>query len=150
MANEEILPFWKQKSFKEMTKAEWESLCDGCGQCCLHKLQDEETGEILYTAVVCRFLAMHACRCKVYEERSVRVPTCITLTPENISQINWMPKTCAYRLLAEGKDLPHWHPLVSGNPDSVHNAGISVRGRVISERGVDMDHLEEFIVDWLD
>jgi uncharacterized cysteine cluster protein YcgN (CxxCxxCC family) len=150
MPSVETVPFWKRKTFGEMTPSEWESLCDGCGRCCLLKLQDEDASEILYTAVVCRFLAMHLCRCKVYEQRSQRVPTCVALTPENVAEIKWMPKTCAYRLLAEGKELDRWHPLVSGSPESVHNAGISVRGKVISERGVDMDHLEEFIVDWLD
>ncbi len=150
MPDETGLPFWKRKSFSEMTREEWESLCDGCARCCMLKLQDEDTDEIIDTAVVCRFLAMHACQCKVYGQRSQRVPTCVTLTPENIKEIKWMPKTCAYRLLAEGKDLAWWHPLVSGNRESVHSAGISVRGKVISERGVDLEHLEDYAIDGLD
>lgn len=150
MAVQEELPFWKTKSLSEMTREEWESLCDGCGRCCLHKLQDEDTDEVYYTNVVCRFMAMHQCRCKVYEKRSQLVPTCITLTPANVAEIKWMPKTCAYRLILEGKNLEWWHPLVSGSPETVHTAGISLRGKAISERGVDLDQLENYVLDWLE
>ncbi len=140
------VPFWKGKTLTEMTREEWESLCDGCARCCLAKLEDEDTGEIAYTNVACRLLDHETCRCTKYSKRSLFVPDCITLTPDNVSRLHWMPSTCAYRLLAEGKDLPVWHPLVSGDPDSVHYAGISVRGRAVSERrAID---LEDYIVTW--
>ncbi len=139
-------PFWKAKRLEELTRDEWESLCDGCAKCCLAKLEDEDTGEIAYTNVACRLLDLGTCRCTNYPERARFVPDCITLTPENVSQLRWMPSTCAYRLLAEGRDLPDWHPLVSGDPDSVHRVGISVRGRVVPERqAVD---LEDYVVTW--
>lgn len=139
-------PFWKRKTLAEMTREEWESLCDGCARCCLAKLEDEDTGEIAYTNVACRLLDHESCRCTKYAQRSRFVPDCITLTPENVGQLRWMPSTCAYRLLTEGKDLPDWHPLVSGTPESVHWAGISVRGRIVSERkAID---LEDYIVTW--
>ncbi len=150
MEAEKTNPFWKYKPFAEMTHEEWESLCDGCALCCLFKLEDEDTGEIYYTSVACRFLAMHRCECKIYPERSQRVPTCVVLTPDNVGKIPWMPPTCAYRLLAEGKDLPWWHPLVSGSKETVHTAGKSARSRAISERGVDLDKLENYVVDWMD
>lgn len=139
-------PFWKSKRFDEMTRDEWESLCDGCAKCCLAKLEDENTGEIAYTNVACRLLNLSNCRCTEYAERSRFVSDCITLTPENISTLRWMPSTCAYRLVAEGKDLPAWHPLVGGDPNSVHRIGISVRGRAVPE-GTVLD-LEDHIVTW--
>lgn len=139
-------PFWREKSLQDMTQAEWESLCDGCAKCCLEKLEDVETGEISYTNVACRLLDCDVCRCTNYAERQKFVPDCVMLTPKNIPQLHWMPSTCAYRLLSEGKDLPHWHPLVSGDPNSVHQAGISVRGRVISEGSA--GDLEDHIVAW--
>jgi len=141
------LPFWKRKKLEEMTPGEWESLCDGCGRCCLFKLQDEETGEIYYTNVVCRLLDRYHCRCQAYSERTRLVPTCLVVTPELARTAGWLPETCAYRLLAEGKDLYWWHPLVSGTPKSVHTAGISVRRKTIPERSADMNHLEAYIVD---
>jgi uncharacterized cysteine cluster protein YcgN (CxxCxxCC family) len=121
-------PFWKRKSLSEMTDEEWESLCDGCGKCCLAKLEDEDTGEICWTSIGCRLFDGENCRCKDYENRFSLVPDCVRLTPENAGKISWLPKTCAYRLLANGRDLPDWHPLVTGDPDSVHGAGISVKG----------------------
>lgn len=127
-------PFWRRKTLAEMTTAEWESLCDGCAKCCLAKLEDIDTGELHWTNVACRLLDLGTCRCSRYAERARLVSDCVQVTADNIEDLFWMPSTCAYRLLAEGKDLPHWHPLVSGDPDSVHRAGISVRGRVISER----------------
>ncbi|TNE42559.1 MAG: YcgN family cysteine cluster protein [Alphaproteobacteria bacterium] len=141
-------PFWKSKSLTEMTHAEWESLCDGCARCCLLKLEDEDTGEIIFTNVACHLLDQETCRCTNYAKRSKLVPTCIKVTAENAAALAWMPPTCAYRLLAEGKDLFPWHPLVSGDPESVHKAGISVRGRVVSEEGIDEEDLEDYQADW--
>ncbi len=143
------LPFWKRKKLTEMTPEEWESLCDGCARCCLIKLQDEDSSEIFYTNVACRLLDRHHCRCKAYDQRTRLIPACLVVTPELATRAKWLPETCAYRLLAEGKDLLWWHPLVSGTPKSVHTAGISVRGKAISERGVDQDRLEDYVVDWL-
>ncbi len=123
-------PFWKTKPLEAMSPAEWESLCDGCGKCCLAKLEDEDTGDIHWTSVACRLFDAGACRCSDYAGRLKRVRDCVRLTPENVRTLTWLPATCAYRLVAEGKDLAWWHPLVSGNPETVHEAGISVRGRV--------------------
>jgi hypothetical protein len=116
-----------------MSQEEWESLCDHCGKCCLHKLEDAETGELFYTNVACRLLDLKNCRCTRYAERTRLVPDCLRLNPENVRQLDWLPATCAYRLLAQGQDLPHWHPLVSGNARSVHRAGVSVRCWAVSE-----------------
>jgi uncharacterized protein len=140
-------PFWQRKRLDQMTKAEWESLCDGCGKCCLHKLEDEDTEEIFYTNVACKLLDLKTCQCANYAKRKTLVPDCIQLSPANIGNMGWMPKTCAYRLLDEGKDLPAWHPLRTGDPKSVHTAGISWRGKLISEVEVDIDNLEPFIVE---
>ena len=139
-------PFWKTKRLEDMTRAEWESLCDGCGRCCLHKLRDEETNELAFTNVACHLLDLKSCQCGDYKHRQARVPDCVSLTAKEVRQIDWLPPTCAYRRVAEGKDLAWWHPLVSGDPDTVHTAGISVRGRAINERGAGM--LEGHIVDW--
>ena len=139
--------FWKEKPLDALSPAEWEALCDGCAQCCLIKFEDEETGRIYHTNVVCELLEIHACRCTRYAERSTLVPTCLTLTPELIPTLSWMPPTCAYRLLAEGKDLPPWHPLVSGDPRSVHQAGISVRNKVVSARNIDEADLSDYVID---
>lgn len=127
-------PFWKRKALADMSPGEWESLCDGCAKCCLHKVEDEETGEIFETNVACRLLDLGTLRCRNYRNRARLVPDCAVLDPQNIHMLSWMPETCAYRLLAEGKDLPAWHPLVSGRAESVAEAGISVRGKVVSER----------------
>lgn len=137
-------PFWQRKSLGEMTREEWESLCDGCARCCLHKLEDEDTGEIAYTNVTCRLLDLKTCRCTRYAERKRLVPDCIVLDTEVVHQLSWMPTTCAYRLIAEGKDLPWWHPLVSGDPETVRTAGISVSGFAISER--DAGDLHDHII----
>jgi uncharacterized cysteine cluster protein YcgN (CxxCxxCC family) len=138
--------FWKTKALSRLTPEEWESLCDGCGKCCLEKLEDEDTGEIAFTEVACRLLDLESCRCRNYVERRRFVPDCMPLTPRNVRTLHWMPSTCAYRLMVEGKDLPDWHPLISGDPDSVHEAGQSVRGRAISEK--DAGDLEDHVVDW--
>lgn len=116
-----------------MSPEEWESLCDGCGKCCLHKLEDEEDGRYFFTNVACRLLDLGSCHCKDYENRRRHVPDCVRLTPDAVGNLGWLPSTCAYRLLAEDKPLPWWHPLVSGDPATVHQAGISVRGRAIPE-----------------
>lgn len=126
-------PFWETKSLSEMTVAEWESLCDGCGLCCLIRFEDEDTGEIIPTRVSCRLFDGDLCRCSNYAGRRQYVPDCIKLTPHNIDDLMWMPKSCAYRRLHEGKNLPDWHPLITGDPDSVHKAGVSVRGQTVSE-----------------
>ena len=146
-------PFWERKTLAEMTPAEWESLCDGCGLCCVVRFEDELTGEITPTRVHCKLFDPHACRCRDYENRKAHVPDCIKLTPGNVDDLNWMPKSCAYRRLNEGKPLPRWHHLITGDPESVHRAGVSVRGQTISELVLDdpEDALDfeapEFLVD---
>ncbi len=140
--------FWERKPLSEMTRAEWESLCDGCGKCCLVKLQDADTDEISYTDVACKLLDCDSCRCSDYPNRKKIVPDCVVLSVKLVSHLQWMPSTCAYRLLKEGKPLHWWHPLVSGDPDTVHEAGLSVRGRAISETVVADEELLEHIVDW--
>lgn len=141
-------PFWESKSLADMTRQEWESLCDGCARCCLVKLEDDDDGSIHYTNVVCDLLDLESCRCARYESRSKLVPECVVVTPDVLDQLHWMPSTCAYRLLWEGKTLPDWHPLVSGDPESIHLAGISVRGRVYKLCEVDEAELQGYIVSW--
>jgi uncharacterized cysteine cluster protein YcgN (CxxCxxCC family) len=139
-------PFWQTKSLSEMTRAEWESLCDGCGRCCLHKLRYEETGDLAFTNVACRLLDLKSCRCGDYANRRKHVPDCVQLSPAALREIDWLPPSCAYRRLAEGRDLAWWHPLVSGDPETVHKAGISVRGRAISEKQA--GPLDHHLADW--
>ena len=141
-------PFWQSKRLDEMTPAEWESLCDGCGRCCLLKLMDEESEAVDYTDVACRLLDLGSCRCTDYANRRRRVRDCVQLTPARLAELSWMPSTCAYRLLHEGRALYWWHPLVSGDPATVVAAGISVAGRVVSERQVRDEELEDHIVSW--
>jgi hypothetical protein len=126
-------PFWEHVPLEAMSTAQWESLCDGCGKCCVTKYEDEDTGDIHYTDVACRLFDQDQCRCTDYAHRSARIPDCVTLTIETLAAPGWLPQTCAYRLLAEGKPLPDWHPLVCGDPNAVHRAGESVRGRVECE-----------------
>jgi len=145
----ELLPFWRRKTLEDMSSSEWESLCDGCARCCLVKLEDEDTGDIHFTDIGCTLLDSGSCRCRDYRRRKQRVSDCVKLTPEAVRTLSWLPVTCAYRLVAEGKDLPDWHPLVSGSPDSVHEAGVSVRGRVIaSEDDLEQELWPERIVEW--
>jgi uncharacterized cysteine cluster protein YcgN (CxxCxxCC family) len=139
------MTFWREKSMRDMSRQEWESLCDGCGKCCVHKLEDEETGEMLPTNVACRLLDRRTGRCKDYRNRKAHVPECVRLTPEKILDLDWLPSTCAYLLLAEGKDLYDWHPLISGDPESVHAAGQSVRGWTVSED--DAGDFEHHLID---
>ena len=143
-------PFWARKSLEEMTPEEWESLCDGCGRCCLNKLWDPESRRVRFTAVSCRLLDRGTCRCRDYPNRVKQVPECVVLSPEEVDDPALLPRSCAYRRLAEGRSLATWHPLVSGSRESVHEAGISVRCKVISEEWVHPDDLEEHIVDWFD
>ncbi len=140
-------PFWKTKPLGEMTAAEWESLCDGCGRCCLLKLEDEDTGETYLTRLACSLLDTDRCRCRDYEHRFARMPDCLSLDPEKVRTLSWLPSTCAYRRVEEGRDLDWWHPLISGSPETVHEAGISVRGWVLSEADVPADELYRFIID---
>ncbi len=137
--------FWEDKSLGQMSRAEWESLCDGCGKCCIHKLEDEDTGEIHTTNVACRLLDRRSGLCSDYRNRRAYVPECVRLTPAKLRELDWLPSTCAYRLLDEGKPLPDWHPLVSGDPEAVHRVGQSVRGWTVSE--TDVGDLELHIVD---
>ena len=125
--------FWKRKSLAEMSKSEWESLCDGCALCCLQKLEDEETGDVYFTDVACRLLDTDTCRCTDYPARAKKVATCLVLSADEPEALHWLPGSCAYRLLAEGNDLPEWHPLRTGDPNTVHEAGISAKGKAVSE-----------------
>lgn len=139
-------PFWESTPLAQMTPEQWESLCDGCGRCCLEKFQDAKTGKVDYAWVACFLLDTRTCRCSDYGLRQMLVPDCLQLTPDTVGKLRWLPKTCAYRLLAEGKPLSGWHPLVSGDPDSVHTAGISVRDKAISAAHIHPDELENFLI----
>ncbi|WP_084144038.1 YcgN family cysteine cluster protein [Methylocapsa acidiphila] len=142
-------PFWTEKTLDALSAAEWESLCDGCGRCCLVKLEDEDNGEIYFTDIACKLFDAETCRCADYAQRRRRVRDCIRLTPDAVRSLSWLPPTCAYRLVAEGRDLPWWHPLVSGSPMSVHEAGVSVQGRVAaSESDVQLQDYPDYIVSW--
>ncbi|MDH3973214.1 MAG: YcgN family cysteine cluster protein [Deltaproteobacteria bacterium] len=141
--------FWKNKSLSQLTHEEWEALCDGCGLCCLNKIEDDESGEYLYTNVACSLLDHEKRRCFDYEGRSILKNDCLRLTAENIEEVPWLPSTCAYRLVKEGKDLPWWHPLISGTRQSLNEAGIGYREKLICEKGIDAEILSEYVVDWV-
>ena len=142
-------PFWRTKSLADMSRSEWESLCDGCARCCLIKLEDEDTSRIYYTDVGCRLLDKKTCRCTDYAHRKRRVPDCLQITPKRARTWGWLPPTCAYRLVAEGRELYWWHPLVSGDPATVHQAGVSVRGRLAGSEGeIKRPAFEGHIVNW--
>jgi uncharacterized cysteine cluster protein YcgN (CxxCxxCC family) len=143
-----LQPFWQRKKLAEMTVDEWERLCDGCGRCCLKKLQDEATGRIAYTDVACKLLDRDRCRCRRYQSRHALVPDCVALRTDERA-FDWLPSTCAYRKLAAGKPLEWWHPLVSGDPETVHRAGISVRGRTLAEADVAVDDLDTRVIRWI-
>ncbi len=145
-----VKPFWKQKTLSQMNTGEWESICDGCGKCCLHKLQDDDTEEVFYTNIACRYLNHEDATCGDYANRASLVPECITLTVDELDQFHWLPNSCSYRLLAEARDLPPWHHLISGDRDAVHAAGASVCGRVVAEERVEEDDYEEHIIHWVE
>ena len=146
-----VKPFWEHKTLNEMSKDEWESLCDGCGRCCVVKLADEDTGDVFPTSVVCRLFNPDTCRCTRYAERHRLVPDCVRLDSETVHDYDWLPSSCAYRRLAEGRGLAWWHPLVSRDAKTVIDAGISVYGNVIPEQAVHPDEpLEEYVVRWVE
>lgn len=144
-ANQQPRPFWETVPLERMTRKEWESLCDGCGKCCVHKLEDEETNEIFHTNVACRLLNVKTAMCSDYANRKAHVPECVRLTPAKLDEIEWLPDSCAYLRVRRGQGLAEWHPLVSGDPDSVRKVGISVAGKVISE--LDAGDLENHIIE---
>ncbi len=137
--------FWEQFPLEQLATEEWEALCDGCARCCLQKLEDEESGEVFYTAIACHLLDLEQCRCSDYPNRSRNVPNCVQLTPDKTEAFHWLPQTCSYRLVHEGRSLPEWHPLLSGSRESMHEAGISIRSFAMLERG-DED-LEAYLLD---
>ena len=145
-----VTPFWEVKALDAMTDTEWESLCDGCGQCCLHKLVNDKTADVFYTRVACKLLDDETGRCKHYARRLKEVDDCLDVRGMNATELAWMPRSCAYRRLAEGKSLPLWHPLITGDPLSTAHAGMAVAGRTISETTADLDHLEAEIIEWVD
>ncbi len=143
-----MINFWQQP-LSELNPQQWEQLCDGCGRCCVHKLEDEDSGQVHYTNVSCAYLDAEKCACSDYANRLKNVPECASLDVGKIDQFSWLPATCAYRLLAEGQPLPAWHHLLSGSKDSVHSAGISVKNKVISDKYIHPDDMEEYIVKWI-
>jgi len=148
MSDNSKLPFWKTKNMAEMSPSEWESLCDNCGKCCCIRLEDEVTGDIYITDVACKLFDPASCKCTDYANRSQKVPDCVTLTKDNVAQLKWMPRTCAYRLISEGKDLPDYHHLISGSRDTIHEVGMSVQDAVTSEIFVSEDEQATRIVIW--
>ena len=148
MSDNSKLPFWKTKNMAEMSPSEWESLCDNCGKCCCIRLEDEVTGDIYITDVACKLFDPASCKCTDYANRSKKVPDCVTLTKDNVAQLKWMPRTCAYRLVSEGKDLPDYHHLISGSRETIHQVGMSVQDAVTSEIFVSEDEQATRIVIW--
>lgn len=140
--------FWEKKTLSQMSKSEWESLCDGCGKCCLNKIIDDETEDLYFTNVSCHLLHTKTCRCRKYEQRLKLVPDCVKISLDDIEQFHWMPGSCAYRRLIEGEPLPEWHPLITGSQAEMHKGGHSIRGKIISEAQVDPEKLEDYIVLW--
>ncbi len=140
-------PFWDAKTLDEMTAAEWESLCDGCGRCCLNKIEDEDTGQIHLTKVACKLLDLHSCKCRDYPRRQLHVPDCIQIDPAQVRSLSWLPETCGYRRVEERRGLDWWHPLLSGTPETVHLAGISVRGWAKSERRIKPENFIRYLID---
>jgi len=138
--------FWETKSLNQMTKVEWESLCDGCGKCCLHKLEDIDTGEISVSNVSCGFLDQTSCKCKDYKNRNENVPDCIQLDLKNLKKLDWLPYTCAYRFIDEGESLHDWHHLISGSSETIHERGMSVRDCSVNESS--LKNVEEYILEW--
>jgi len=143
-----FMNFWETKTLAEMTTEEWESLCDNCGKCCLNKLEDEDSGDIYFTSVVCNLIDLDTCRCTRYADRTRLVPECIDLKQHDFAEYNWLPATCAYRLLVDGKELPSWHPLITGDPESVKDAGVSISSYAMKESEV--EDLEDHIIEWLE
>ena len=142
-------PYWESKSLQSMTKKEWELLCDHCAKCCLHKLEDDVSGEIFYTDIACELLDLEQCRCRHYQNRAVKMPTCIDLRTQDLSYLLIMPETCAYRRVYEGKPLPSWHPLLVGDSKEMHNNGQSIKGRAVSAKAIHVDDYEERIIQWV-
>ena len=141
------MPFW-QRPLDQLDAGEWERLCDGCGRCCLHKLEDEDSGEVFYTRIACSHLDIASCRCTAYAERAQVEPECMVITRANLAELDYLPESCAYRLRAAGLPLPPWHPLVSGDPQSVHRAGVSVRAYAMKlTQLADPEDLEDYIID---
>lgn len=140
--------FWEYKTLSKMSDQEWESLCDGCGKCCLNKLIDDETEELHFTNVACHLLHTKSCQCKKYDQRFKLVNDCVKVSLDDIQQFHWLPGSCAYRRLAEGKPIPEWHPLITGSKSAMHKGGFSVRGKIISEKTIDPDKLEDYIAIW--
>lgn len=147
VSDDNVIAFWRRKTLSQMTKREWESLCDGCGRCCLIKLEDEDTGDIHLTKLACRLLDTKSCRCTDYENRHSEMPDCIALTPKTVRALSWLPKSCGYRRVSEGRDLAWWHPLISGTYDTVEEAGISVKGWVKSEARVNELNYHRYIIE---
>lgn len=140
--------FWEYKTLSRMSDKEWESLCDGCGKCCLNKLIDDETEELHFTNVACHLLHTKSCQCRKYDQRFKLVSDCVKVSLDDIQQFHWLPSSCAYRRLAEGKPIPEWHPLITGSQSAMHKGGFSVRGKVISESAIDPEKLGEYITIW--
>lgn len=144
------MSFWIDTPLQALTAAQWEALCDGCGLCCMHKFEDADTGEMLYTSVACRLFDDAGCRCRDYGKRLLKVADCLNLRSLSLAQMRWLPATCAYRLRAEDKPLPAWHPLVAGHAEAVHAAGMSMRGRSVPEDAVPEAAWPDYIIDDVD